>query len=1098
MNKSNTGILAKLLSPARWVMDRLTYPRKFALVSLLFLLPLASVMYTLLSEFDERVQFSAKELQGIRYVRVLSQVQVQMGQAKHLAERYASGDQTARPLLVSKQGDVGDVLAQLQLIEKELGQALETSTLFAVLMENHRFLSASLFGKETKDTKNMVALHAQVLQDIARLNAHVGDTSNLILDPELASFYLMDISLNRLTDTNSLLIQVRSLLSRIQAAEIVSESEQAETARLAGLLEDEAAKVRTSLKVVYEKGSEARLSATIGDAANYYERSQKSLVQALRSDLRVSVDTTRSSKAILALVDDASVAAISLSERSTNALQDVLNTRIKNLNAKKSWILGFALFALVLILYLLSAFYASVMNIVTRLQAAALRMRSGDFQDTLTLQTQDELGQVAAAFNKVAVQLREEKQLAEVETERARKAEAELREQEAQLLSSREEALTAARAKASFLATMSHEIRTPLNGVVGMTSLLADTSLTQEQQDYVHTMRVSSDQLLAVINDILDFSKIESGKLDLEHELVNLHNTLEEACDIAAPKAREKGLEVLVDMGESVPEWVLGDVTRLRQVLLNLINNAVKFTDKGQVIVSAVLKSDDVSNHSPNDSHAPQLIEFRVKDTGIGIPQEQQGALFQSFSQADTSTTRKYGGSGLGLAICKRLAELMGGTVGLESKVGEGSSFWFTASLQATKAPDDLGKQQLQMTSLVGKRILVVDDTALNLSILDKQLKRWGMQVTMFERAPLALAWLSKNEVDVVLTDMHMPVMDGIEFAEELRKAHFKMPILLLTSGTLPVGADAVNFRARLFKPYRQLQLFNTLSSMLVKSSEIPATTVLAPVRAKSERILLVDDNAVNLKVALLMLGKLGYQADTGINGIEAIDWVEKSMKPGAKAYACVLMDANMPVLDGYEASKKIIARWGAQAPPIFALTASVMEEDRQRSSDAGMVAFLSKPLHTNELGKAILQYARLDQTADQNAIVVADTAKQVISPEPETLMDWSRLGQFKEFDDEEMSMTREVIALFTADAPLRLADIRQALASASVGEMSRAAHALKGSASNVGALALAKACQALEEPFKNGEWPDQADVLVSRAQELTELSLRELVNFKP
>jgi signal transduction histidine kinase/DNA-binding response OmpR family regulator len=1091
MKNSKAGTIAKLLRPARWVMDRLTYPRKFALVSLLFMLPLASVMYSLLSEFEERIQFSDKELQGIRYIRVLSQAQVEMGQAMHLAERHAMGDQAARALLVSKQGNVLDTLARLQVVEKELGSVLDTGTLFAVLKENHRFLQASLFGKETKDS---VALHAQVLQDIGKLNAHVGDTSNLILDPELPTFYLMDISLNRVPYTTDLLIQARSLLSRVEGARRMTELDQAEIARLAGLLEDEATKIQSGLKVVYQKGSDARLQSTLSDAANYYDRSQKALVQALRGELAISADVARTASVLYGKVDESSVAATSLSERTTNALQDLLNVRVSALVVRERWIVASALVALALVLYLLSAFYASVMNIVTRLQAAALRMRSGDFQDTLTLQSDDELGQVATAFNKVAVQLREEKQQADIESERARKAEAELREQEAQLLASREEALAAARAKASFLATMSHEIRTPLNGVVGMTSLLADTSLTLEQQDYIHTMRVSSDQLLAVINDILDFSKIESGKLDLEHELVNLNSTVEEACDIAAPKAREKGLEILVDMDDGVPQWVLGDVTRLRQVLLNLINNAVKFTDKGQVIVSAAVLPDESSN-PPNEA---QLVEFRVKDTGIGIPLDQQGTLFQSFSQADTSTTRKYGGSGLGLAICKRLAELMGGTVGLQSTVGEGSSFWFTAKLQATKAPEDLGKQNLQLTSLVGKRILVVDDTTLNLSILDKQLKRWGMHVTLFERAPLALAWLSSHEVDVVLTDMHMPMMDGIEFAEQLRKVHFQAPILLLTSGTLPVGQDAVNFNARLFKPYRQSQLFNTLSSLLVKESETSLTHagVATPIPAMSERILLVDDNAVNLKVALAMLKKLGYETDTGINGLEAIEWVDKSMKPGESAYACVLMDANMPVVDGYEATKRIIARWGAKAPPIFALTASVMEEDRQRSSEAGMIAFLSKPLRMDELGEAIRQYAR----KDQNPIVAADDVAQAsttaTAPAAEKLIDWTRLEQFKEFDDEQMSMTHELIALFTADAPKRLLNIRQALDSVSTKDMSRAAHELRGAASNVGAAALAKSCQTLEELSHDDEWLGQAEPLVDSLQDLMRQTLLELANF--
>jgi CheY-like chemotaxis protein/HPt (histidine-containing phosphotransfer) domain-containing protein len=279
-----------------------------------------------------------------------------------------------------------------------------------------------------------------------------------------------------------------------------------------------------------------------------------------------------------------------------------------------------------------------------------------------------------------------------------------------------------------------------------------------------------------------------------------------------------------------------------------------------------------------------------------------------------------------------------------------------------------------------------------------------------------------------------------------------------------------------------------------VKPAEVPR-----PVRAMSERILLVDDNSVNLKVALLMLKKLGYQADTGINGLEAIDLVDKSMRSGEQAYACVLMDANMPVIDGYEATKKIITRWGANAPPIFALTASVQEEDRQRSSDAGMVAFLSKPLRMEELDEAIRQFARMDQNANPTASAAsAPVTHAAMTPVADALMDWSRLEQFKEFDDEHMTMTRQVIALFMADAPARMHHIHQALASANVGEMSRAAHALKGSASNVGATSLAKACQALEESCNNGEWPAQANDLVRRTQELTDLTLRELVNFTP
>ncbi len=672
----------------------------------------------------------------------------------------------------------------------------------------------------------------------------------------------------------------------------------------------------------------------------------------------------------------------------------------------------------------------------------------------------------------------------------------------AELNASREDALGAARAKAAFLATMSHEIRTPLNGVVGMTTLLADTQLDMEQRDYVHTMRISSDQLLGVINDILDFSKIESGKLELEYEPLNLLATIEEACDIGAPRAREKGLELLVDMGDALPGWVRGDVTRLRQVLLNLVNNAVKFTEQGQVIVSAHVLEDFTPAQGA-------LVEFRIKDTGIGIPPERQASLFQSFVQVDASTTRKYGGTGLGLVICKRLVKLMGGRVGLESVPGEGSTFWFTARLGHTEAPEVAMLSSLHMVSLAGKRAAVVDDTLVNLRILDKQLRRWGMEPMLFERAADALAWLAGHSVDVVVSDMHMPEMDGQTFARILRERTPGTPIVLLTSGTMPSGEEARVFDARLLKPYRQSQLFEALARVTSAPVAVQAVAKVQPAAARNQFILVADDNAINLKVALAMLAKLGYEAATAVNGSEAVDRVAASLRTGTGAtpregprhYAAILMDANMPVMDGFVASRLILGTHGAAAPPIIALTASVLEEDRQRCREAGMVGFLPKPLRIDELSEALALHARRPE--DENALQIiaidedAATAGGLNDAQPmAVLIDWSRLDQFREFDDEELSMTREVVTLFAREMPQRIDDIRSALSACDSAALSRAAHALKGAASNVGAQTLSHACGGLEQSCLQGQWPADASDQVAGVIGLADRTCQALRNW--
>ena len=997
-------------------MKNLLVWQKLTLLGAVFLLPLIAVTWAYVSSVNTMgIQTAEQEIRGVEYARSLLALLRDLQQRRGLVAAIDAGGDALRNVLDSKTTDVERGLADFDATNSEFGPRLQLERDGREIIGRCRELLAQ--------SSASAAAHSDVISAIGVFLPHVADNAALTLDPELPTYYLQDLVITQLPRHAENVGRAWVRAAEARSGEPLSATTRDELRLFTAIIDHLHWAVNDSLRKAVTYAEDARQDVQLMplDAMPQDDPLKSAVDRGVVEMLPIPFFHAMTVRL---------VADYELAEKAGVALQRLLDDRI----VRHRGSIRTALLWSVLGLGAVSVMGWGIIRDITRslggLVATARAITGGAKDATVNLPPRaDEIGELAVAFDGMLTAQRESR-------EKLVSGNIELLSANEKLESARLEADAANRAKRDFLAVMSHEIRTPMNGILGMTELTLNTALNPTQREYLEMARGSAESLLLLLNDLLDFSKIEAGKLELDRAPFDLRDALGDTMHTLALRAQEKGIELALHIRPDVPDALFGDAFRLRQVVVNLVGNAIKFTDAGEIAVR-------VENAGTTDGMV--ALNFTVRDTGIGIPKEAQAKIFDAFSQADISTTRRFGGTGLGLAIASQIVGLMGGRIELESAEGKGSTFRFTARFAMQSArPVSLPAE------LESVRVLVVDDNATNRLILREMFTSWRMEVLVAESARDALATLETTcaegrPVSLVVTDLMMPDMDGFEFVSRMRKesALRETRVVMVTSANRAGDADRcteLGIGAHLAKPVKHSTLMDAIVDVLGPTGQTDRTAQLPlPNAAPAQRplrILLAEDNKVNQRLAVANLESWGHQVTIANDGQEAVEI------SGRESFDLILMDSQMPRMSGFQAAAAIRERerGGARRMPIIAITASAMKGAREECLAAGMDGYVAKPIRREEL---IAAMAAVIPDLLTGAPPTASVAPSAPGPNEPSTFDSARA---LEAVGGNAGVLREMARLcLEDDAPRLFTQLREAVGRRDFSELEHAAHGIKG-----------------------------------------------------